>query len=156
MMTEGRNLNFILRRDQWKNSYERRDYAAVAGKQQFSIARTNLPPLVTAGGNMLRDASYDICTVSLYEMRTMIFARWVLKRRGLWHSHGKALRTRTMTFAWWIRDFKSWYCACPYYFLVLCMTVMDANIYCYGAFFSSVENSWKSITFNVSIIIICN
>ena len=36
-----------------KISYERRDYAAVAGKQQFSIARTKLPPLVIAGGNWL-------------------------------------------------------------------------------------------------------
>ena len=34
-------------------SYERRDYAAVAGKQQFSIARTKLPPLVIAKGNGL-------------------------------------------------------------------------------------------------------
>ena len=53
-MTEGRNLNFILRRDQRKNSYERRGYAAVAGKQQFGIARTKLPPLVIAGGNGLK------------------------------------------------------------------------------------------------------
>ena len=36
-----------------KISYERRDYAAVAGKQQFSIARTKLPPLVIAGGKGL-------------------------------------------------------------------------------------------------------
>ena len=33
--------------------YERRDYAAVAGKQQFSIARTKLPLLVIEGGNGL-------------------------------------------------------------------------------------------------------
>ena len=58
MMTEGRNLNFILRRDQRKNSYERRDYAAVAGKQQFSIARIKLPSLVIAGGNWLK---FDNC-----------------------------------------------------------------------------------------------
>ena len=32
---------------------ERRGYAAVAGKQQFSIARTKLPPLVIAGSNGL-------------------------------------------------------------------------------------------------------
>ena len=37
-----------------QNSYERRDYAAVAGKQQFSIARTKLPPLGIAGGNGLK------------------------------------------------------------------------------------------------------
>ena len=36
-----------------KISYERRDYTAVAGKQQFSIARAKLPPLVIAGGNGL-------------------------------------------------------------------------------------------------------
>ena len=41
-----------------KISYERRDYAAVAGKQQFSIARTKLPPLVIAGGNGLK---FDNC-----------------------------------------------------------------------------------------------
>ena len=41
-----------------KISYERRDYAAVAGKQQFSIAWTKLPPLVIAGGNGLK---FDNC-----------------------------------------------------------------------------------------------
>ena len=38
-------------------SYERRDYAAVAGKQQFSIARTKLPPLVIAGDKGLKNKS---------------------------------------------------------------------------------------------------
>ena len=48
-MTEGRNLNFILRRDQWRNFL----WASrlCGGKQQFSIARTKLPRLVIAGGN---------------------------------------------------------------------------------------------------------
>ena len=46
-------IHFILNFS-YKISYERRYYAAVAGKQQFSIARTKLPPLVTAGGNGLK------------------------------------------------------------------------------------------------------
>ena len=57
MMTEGRNLDFIWLYEEGideKISYERRDYAAVAGKQQFSILRTKLPPLVIAGGKGLR------------------------------------------------------------------------------------------------------
>ena len=44
--TEDRNLNFMLRRDGKKKSYERRDYEAVAGKQQFNTTRPKLhPPL---------------------------------------------------------------------------------------------------------------
>ena len=39
-------------------SYERREYAAVAGKQQFSTARTKLPPLIIAGGTRLRGEIY--------------------------------------------------------------------------------------------------
>ena len=34
----------------WKNSYERRDYEAVAGKQQLNTARTNLSPTIIQEG----------------------------------------------------------------------------------------------------------
>ena len=46
MVTEGGNLNFILRRDGQKTFYERRDYQTVAGKQRFNTARTKLRPFV--------------------------------------------------------------------------------------------------------------
>ena len=50
----GSKFKFYIKKGSMKKiSYERRDYAAVAGKQQFSIARTKLPPLVIAGGNGL-------------------------------------------------------------------------------------------------------
>ena len=54
MMTEGQNLNFIQKKIDEKNSYERCDYAAVAGKQQFSIARAKLPSVIIAGGSGLK------------------------------------------------------------------------------------------------------
>ena len=49
----GSKFKFYIKKGSMKKFPERRDYAAVAGKQQFSIARTKLPPLVIAGGNEL-------------------------------------------------------------------------------------------------------
>ena len=46
MAMEGRNLSFMLRRDEQKNSYKRRDYDAVAEKQHLNTFRTKLPPPV--------------------------------------------------------------------------------------------------------------
>ena len=46
MATKGTNLNLILRWDEQTHSYKRRDYMAVAGKQQFDTTRTKLHPPV--------------------------------------------------------------------------------------------------------------
>ena len=47
MAMEGRTLNFILRKDEPKKSYERREYEVVAGQQQFTTTRTKLlPPVI--------------------------------------------------------------------------------------------------------------
>ena len=42
----GLKFNFTLRRDGQKKSYERRDYEALAGKQQFNTTRAKLHPPV--------------------------------------------------------------------------------------------------------------
>ena len=44
--TDCRNLNFMLIKDEQKNSHERRKYELVAGKQQLNTTRTKLHPLV--------------------------------------------------------------------------------------------------------------
>ena len=57
----GSKFKFYIKKETMKKiSYKRRDYVAVAGKQQFSIARTKLPPLVIAGGNGLRNVGGNV------------------------------------------------------------------------------------------------